>query len=364
MTNPSKRFKWMLLAAALVLPVACAETQLISHAGKQMTRSSQQPAIKYKVGTPYRIGDIWYYPHEDFRYTETGVASWYGPNFHGKPTANGETFDQNALTAAHRTLPLPSLVRVTNLDNGRAIVLRINDRGPFAHNRIIDVSRRGSQLLGFEKAGTANVRVEIMAQESRALKDRTMRNGGQSASEVASSMPPQPQAQPHTRVASVPSQPQNLLPPAKANNTVAQRPLPPRVKQPIPTVQPAPRPILPPKPVTQAPVSTPPQQVAVQAPSPTVAAPPPVASASVMSTAAATPGYYIQAAAFSNLSNAERSVSTLNAKWPTAYTPIEIGGRQLFRVRVGPLKDPGVAQIILDKVRASGYPDARVIYNR
>ena len=100
---------------------------------------------------------------------EEGVASWYGPGFHGKQTANGEIYDMNDLTAAHRTLPMPSIVRVTNLENGRSLKLKVNDRGPFARERIIDVSRRASQLLGFHQQGTTPVRVEIVEDESRML---------------------------------------------------------------------------------------------------------------------------------------------------------------------------------------------------
>jgi len=120
----------------------------------------------YKVGAPYQIDGVWYYPKEDLSYDETGIASWYGEQFHGRYTANGEIFDLNALTAAHRTLPMPSVVRVTNLENGRAIKLRVNDRGPYARGRILDVSRRGAQLLGFEGNGTAKVRVQIMVEDS------------------------------------------------------------------------------------------------------------------------------------------------------------------------------------------------------
>ena len=109
----------------------------------------------YKVGQPYQIGGSWYYPREDFSYDETGIASWYGADFHDHMTANGEIFNKNELTAAHKTLPLPSLARVTNLDNGRSIVVRINDRGPFSGARIIDMSQRAAQLLGFEKTGTS-----------------------------------------------------------------------------------------------------------------------------------------------------------------------------------------------------------------
>ncbi|MBB4630551.1 septal ring lytic transglycosylase RlpA family protein [Sphingosinicella soli] len=114
----------------------------------------------YKVGNPYQIAGKWYYPSDDPHYQESGMASWYGPTFHGKPTANGERFDENDVTAAHRTLPMPSWVEVTNLENGRKLTVRVNDRGPFAKDRIIDLSRRSAQLLGVEQQGTARVHVK------------------------------------------------------------------------------------------------------------------------------------------------------------------------------------------------------------
>ncbi len=117
---------------------------------------------KPKTGQPYRVAGKWYVPREDWNYDEIGIASWYGPKFHRRRTANGEIFDMNKVSAAHRTLPLPSYVRVTNLENGRAINVRVNDRGPFAKGRIIDLSRRAAQLLGFQKKGTARVRVQII----------------------------------------------------------------------------------------------------------------------------------------------------------------------------------------------------------
>ena len=124
----------------------------------------------YKVGNPYQIFGKWYYPKEDYKYSEIGMASWYGDDFHAKRTANGEKYDMNTLTAAHRTLPLPSIVKVTNLENGRSLVVRVNDRGPYAKDRIIDISKRGAQLLGYQTKGITKVRVEIMAAESKALK--------------------------------------------------------------------------------------------------------------------------------------------------------------------------------------------------
>lgn len=124
----------------------------------------------YKIGSPYTIGGETYYPAEDWDYDKVGIASWYGPNFHGKTTANGERFDQNAVTAAHKTLPIPSLVEVENLSNKRRLVVRVNDRGPFVGDRIIDLSRRAAQLLGFERLGTTEVRVRILEEESKVLK--------------------------------------------------------------------------------------------------------------------------------------------------------------------------------------------------
>ncbi|MCS6987693.1 MAG: septal ring lytic transglycosylase RlpA family protein [Sphingomonadaceae bacterium] len=112
-----------------------------------------------KLGRPYTVLGQTYVPVDDRSYDETGLASWYGPGFAGVPTANGEPYDPEALTAAHRTLPLPSWVEVTNLDNGRQLVVRINDRGPFVKDRIIDLSRRSAELLGMERAGLARVRV-------------------------------------------------------------------------------------------------------------------------------------------------------------------------------------------------------------
>jgi rare lipoprotein A len=123
----------------------------------------------YKVGNPYKINGKWYYPAIDYNYEEIGMASWYGPGFHGKKTANGEIFDQNKISAAHRTLPMPSIVRVTNLNNGKVLQeVRINDRGPFANNRIIDLSKKAAEKLGFVNVGTAKVKVEILEDESRA----------------------------------------------------------------------------------------------------------------------------------------------------------------------------------------------------
>jgi rare lipoprotein A len=116
----------------------------------------------YKVGQPYTINGHTYTPSDSPSYRAEGVASWYGPDFHGRLTANGEVFDMHGISAAHPTMPIPSYARVTNLDNGRSIIVRVNDRGPYARNRIIDVSIGAANALGFYGEGLANVRVEYV----------------------------------------------------------------------------------------------------------------------------------------------------------------------------------------------------------
>ena len=116
----------------------------------------------FRVGSPYVVAGQTYVPQDNPNYRAEGLASWYGDDFHGRFTANGEIFDKDGITAAHTTLPLPSYVRVTNLTNGKSLIVRVNDRGPYAHNRLIDVSTRAAHLLGFYNRGTVPVRVEYV----------------------------------------------------------------------------------------------------------------------------------------------------------------------------------------------------------
>src|ERR1700692_1310513 len=117
----------------------------------------------YRVGKPYTVAGRVYVPEEDVNYREDGLASWYGDDFHGRLTANGEVFDMGSLTAAHPTLPMPCYARVTNLSNGKSLVVRVNDRGPYHGNRLIDVSNKAAELLEFKGNGVARVRVEYVA---------------------------------------------------------------------------------------------------------------------------------------------------------------------------------------------------------
>ena len=158
------------VALGLLALAGCSEVKLALHVVKKLSLETQEteplpPSVKdegYKLGEPYQIEHVWYFPSYDANYDRTGIASWYGHPFHGRATANGERYDMNDVTAAHPTLPLPSRVRVTNLENGRQLVVRVNDRGPFIDGRLIDVSRRAAQLLGFYRKGLAEVRVEYL----------------------------------------------------------------------------------------------------------------------------------------------------------------------------------------------------------
>ena len=159
----------------LFLLFGCSETTFLINSAKRIGSWGDEPI--YKVGNPYKINGKWYYPAVDYQYDEVGIASWYGPGFHGKTTANGEVFDQNKISAAHRTLPMPSVVKVTNLENGLVLEkVRINDRGPFARNRIIDLSKKAAEELGFIKNGVAKVRVEILEDESRKYVSTNQKN--------------------------------------------------------------------------------------------------------------------------------------------------------------------------------------------
>ncbi len=160
-----------LLGMALMIAVfftGCAETELASHLFKQVPFVKSSKSIgHFKVGSSYKIKGRRYYPKETYNHTEVGMASWYGPGFHGKKTANGEIFNKGDLTAAHRTLQLPSIIRVTNLRNGRSVIVRVNDRGPFAHERVLDLSEHAAAVLGYKNQGITKVKIEVLSKESR-----------------------------------------------------------------------------------------------------------------------------------------------------------------------------------------------------
>lgn len=145
--------RWLVLLGGL----------LLAGCGSTPPEGVAPGAGHYKLGNPYQIDGRWYYPRYDPSYAAVGIASWYGYPFHGRATANGELFDRDKPSAAHPTLPLPSIVRVTNLANQRQLELRVNDRGPFVGDRVIDLSQAAARALGFEQHGITEVRVEFVA---------------------------------------------------------------------------------------------------------------------------------------------------------------------------------------------------------
>lgn len=307
---------------ACALLSGCAETEFVASSVKSLGAGSESDNGRYKVGKPYRINGTLYAPQVDYNYSETGIASWYGSDFHGNDTANGEVFDMNEISAAHRTLPLPSMVRVTNLKNGRALNVRVNDRGPFSRGRIIDMSRRGAQLLGFERDGTAMVRVDILAYESRKL-------AGEVPGQVAKAdKHPVPNAAPRVAVTSKPLAPPpgtRTAPPPSANHQVATTGRAPaqhsRKAAPLARVD--------------GKVS----QVAL----------------------AKAPTVFVQAGAFSQYANAHRLQVMLNGLAPTAITQKEGAQSRMFRVRLGPVRSVEDADALLARVVASGLPNARIV---
>ncbi len=151
---------FLLLMVCALIPACGGSKQSGGESHTYSSAARSENVGIYKVGNPYYVSGVRYVPVEDHDYDQIGIASWYGSKFHGRRTANGEVFDMNLMTAAHTTLPMPSMVKVTNLQNGRSVVVRVNDRGPFVDDRIIDMSRQAARELGFEKQGTTKVRVQ------------------------------------------------------------------------------------------------------------------------------------------------------------------------------------------------------------
>ncbi|MDD3029704.1 MAG: septal ring lytic transglycosylase RlpA family protein [Alphaproteobacteria bacterium] len=291
----------LVLAALCCLSVSCAT--------RPVTKGSASSSGYYKVGTPYKVKDIWYYPNEDYSYDETGIASWYGDAFHNKKTANGEIFNKNELTAAHKTLPLPCLARVTNLENGRSIVVRVNDRGPFSGKRIIDLSQRSAELLGFENKGLAKVRVQVLADESKAIADAMRRYG--KPIKLASAEPPSEEIV--SSLASAPVERETLKPVHSTRETRLQL------------------------------MKTRPVQKVVQLP------------------VTARTRLFVQAGAFSVPENAYRLKEKLDVLASTTISTVLVNGTKFYRVRLGPLKTIAEADALLTEVQDAGVPEARTV---
>jgi rare lipoprotein A len=306
------RFAFPLRAVLVGLSIA-------TLAGCAINKGREGGAGAYKVGTPYQIAGVWYYPKEDSFYDETGVASWYGSDFHGKSTANGERYDMDALTAAHRTLPMPTVVRVTNLENGRSIRLRVNDRGPYARGRILDVSRRAATLLGFNNKGTARVRVQY---EGRAEVGAAP---PQHDGEIVASRPNDLKSAPVSSVSST------ELAPIPGASVAPPRP----TAEPVRVAQAGSN--------TQADASIEPDGVVTTVPVPS------------------STRLWVQVGAFQSRSNADRLAQRLIYAGPTQVSQTVINGKPLYRVRFGPFAAVEDADSMLDKVINKGQNDAKIV---
>jgi rare lipoprotein A len=321
-------------ACALSLTSACTELELGSHIAKTMSGQQTQTVVgDFKVGNPYRIKGRTYYPKEKYEFTETGIASWYGPGFHGKLTANGEIFNENDLTAAHRTLQMPSMIRVTNLQNGRSLILRVNDRGPFAHDRVLDVSKKAAEVLGFKRAGTARVRIDVMEDESRIVASAAKRGISTRGTEVALN---RNQSIGDLRVASP-------MPTSKPYDSRAVQ-MATVIQQPQPSFEDR---VL--NKVTQKPVSSHYRVANLEPISKPVASP-------------NTQDVFVQTGAFSNEDNALTFKTALyNIEEPVnVYRNVETNGDILYRVKIGPLRSVEKADEILNMLQRQGR-DAKIV---
>ena len=354
--------KILMISTALTL-TACSDG--IGSFSSSPSGATAQPAGKsggyYKVGNPYQVDGIWYYPKEDYSYKEVGVSSWYGADFHNGITANGELYDMHDLTAAHRTLPLPSMVRVTNLQNGRSLVVRVNDRGPFKNDRIIDVSMKAAQILGFKDQGTTQVQVEVLPEESKALKRELLAEQGMTDSSAGTHVAPAAVVAQETNK---PAPPKNLNYPRLANKPPVPADEMPLVaggtaltsdsdkyndwdadlsqaqakRETAPKPQPAPKRL----PVVKK------QPIA------------PAKKSSVLTAAAIAPGYYVQVGAFGSEDNAEKMKSKVSKYGSVVVIPVTVNGKSLYRVRLGPANAKKALEI-MDKVTNAGFGDARLV---
>jgi rare lipoprotein A len=309
----------------LFLLTGCTQTELVSHVAKKAWpgQSASKSEGYFKVGTAYTIAGKTYVPRETYSFSETGIASWYGPNFHGKPTANGETFDMNELTAAHRTLQLPSLVRVTNLENGRSLIVRVNDRGPFKRGRIIDLSKRAAELLDFKGKGTAKVKLQVLSEESKAVAQAAKRGEDTSGVEIAMNENRLARTQGRPILASTSTStapPQSLEPVAVQQESLKPADLAGHVKQ---------GKFLPDPVVRQLPVS--PSNI------------------------------YVQAGSFGNQNNAVRLASALQNYGESNVYPAMVNGKQFYRVRIGPMGDVDAADGVLDALAQAGNQQAIIV---
>lgn len=313
--------KNLLLTFALLLTLGgCSEIMVGSHFLKKAGNMQSCKTVgDPKIGNPYLIDGIRYTPiNTSSGFTEKGIASWYGSDFHGKPTANGECYNMYAFTAAHRTLPLPTIARVTNLENNRSVVVKINDRGPFARGRVIDLSYAAAQSLGVVRHGTAPVLVEAIG--------GAFHEGGSSwrTAKAANPMGKNDKIAETLPTVVPPSVEGEDLGEFKPQAVIAENQVPPPAQT------------LPKPPAFEKRVATdtePLQRTRV----------------------------YVQVGAFAEPARATAQQLELGKLYPTAHTSaIMVEGKQLLRVRAGPFRSIADADAALEKVLGSGFNAAQI----
>lgn len=336
--------------------------------------AEKPPSPLMKIGKPYQIDGETYYPEYDSSYDKTGMGSWYGPGFHGKKTANGERFNEQDLTAAHPTLPMPSLVRVTNLKNGKSAIVRINDRGPFKKKRIIDLSRGSAERIGLHS--TMKVRVKYLPKETEEYVknwERTGEPGDMFAyndrrdsreTQLADASTREPEEAPSSF---------SLISEARAEGapvgSITSTDLPSPTKSRIaPALKAAPeadeiKPLLQSNPRTiyeretdNVPFGRGPSVPAPEEPTSN----PPFKAVEPVKTAVSTgEEYYIQAGTFSHKDNAQHLTEKLAVLSGATMDKLERGGKEMWRVRVGPFVSRAAATEALETVHEY-VPDAHI----
>jgi rare lipoprotein A len=335
----------------------------------------------YKIGAPYRLNGVVYRPREVDRFEEDGIASWYGEMFHGRRTANGEIYDMEALTAAHPTLPLPSYARVTNLRNGRSLVVRINDRGPYARGRIIDLSWAVASLLQISAPGTAPVRVQYLGPAPLDGNDgyerRVLARQPWAGPRIAYARSPAKAIryrQPEAELSQADPEPRARLRFA----TAAQAPAMPErnAAREAPATPPAPRSrpsALAAKFATRTETGSAPKPrakfLANAAPAVPVKAeakpqpksqPKAAAATGPTQTANIATAYYVEAGLFNQKAKAEELAAILAEIAPAYVEPVTIGDRAVHRIRLGPFPRDDAANAAVERIRAAGLTGAHV----
>ncbi len=258
-----------------------------------------------QVGKPYQVAGRWFYPKDQPGYDKVGMASWYGADFHRRKTANGEWFDMETLTAAHPTLPLPSYAVVTNLENGRNVVVRVNDRGPFVGTRIVDLSKRAADTLGYRNKGKTKVRMRLLGpapkQDSMAhvMAMNQAMSGGASMSQLA----------------------------AMGGNTRLAAS----------------------------------SQVASAEPQTTPIRRSPIQQASLGGPEAVTNAFVVRVAVFHDLANANDALQRLSSFGPTKIVKAVGANGPLYRVEIGPIDNKADADAALTTAIGTGYEDAKLM---